>query len=214
MRVILLDNRDSFVYNLVDQFAVLGAGIEVYRNTVPAARVLKALEPTREESTHGERPVLALSPGPGHPRTSGCLMELVVTALADSIPTLGICLGFQAIVEACGGDVDRVGPVHGRSVRVALTEAGRADAAFAVLQGEPLDVARYHSLGTRELPPTLTCLARTIEMDGAGIVMAARHTTAPVVGMQFHPESVLTPYGPGILRAVTDDLAAARARTT
>ena len=110
--------------------------------------------------------------------------------------------------------MDRVGPVHGRSVRVALTEAGRADAAFAVLQGEPLDVARYHSLGTRELPPTLTCLARTIEMDGAGIVMAARHTTAPVVGMQFHPESVLTPYGPGILRAVTDDLAAARARTT
>ena len=165
MRVILLDNRDSFVYNLVDQFAVLGAGIEVYRNTVPAARVLKALEPTREESAHGERPVLALSPA-GHPRTSGCLMELVVTALADSIPTLGICLGFQAIVEACGGDVDRVGPVHGRSVRVALTEAGRADAAFAVLQGEPLDVARYHSLGTRELPPTLTCLARTIEMDG------------------------------------------------
>ena len=155
MRVILLDNRDSFVYNLVDQFAVLGAGIEVYRNPVPAARVLKALEPTREESAHGERPVLALSPGPGHPRTSGCLMELVITALADSIPTLGICLGFQAIVEACGGDVDRVGPVHGRSVRVALTEAGRADAAFAVLQGEPLDVARYHSLGTRELPPTL-----------------------------------------------------------
>jgi len=104
-RVVLLDNRDSFVYNLVDQFAVLGAGIEVYRNTVPAARVLKALEPTREESAHGERPVLALSPGPGHPRTSGCLMELVITALADSIPTLGICLGFQALVEACGGSV-------------------------------------------------------------------------------------------------------------
>ena len=210
MRVILLDNRDSFVYNLVDQFAVLGAGIEVYRNTVPAARVLKALEPTREESAHGQRPVLALSPGPGHPRTSGCLMELVVTALADSIPTLGICLGFQAIVEACGGDVDRVGPVHGRSVRVEVTAAGCADAAFAALAGGPLDVARYHSLGTRELPQALTCLARTIEADGTGVVMAARHAVAPVVGLQFHPESVLTPYGPGILRSLTDDLAGAR----
>ena len=211
MRVVLLDNRDSFVYNLVDQFAVLGAGIEVYRNTVPAARVLGALEPTRAEAGRGERPVLCLSPGPGHPRTSGCLMELVAAALAGSIPTLGICLGFQAIVEACGGAVSRVGPVHGRSVRVEVTAAGRADAAFAALAGGPLDVARYHSLGTRELPQALTCLARTIEADGTGVVMAARHAVAPVVGLQFHPESVLTPYGPGILRSLTDDLAGARA---
>ena len=210
MRVVLLDNRDSFVYNLVDQFAVLGAGIEVYRNTVPAARVLGALEPTRAEAGRGERPVLCLSPGPGHPRTSGCLMELVAAALAGSVPTLGICLGFQAIVEACGGAVSRVGPVHGRSVRVEVTAAGRADAAFAALAGEPLDVARYHSLGTRELPQALTCLARTIEADGTGVVMAARHAVAPVVGLQFHPESVLTPYGPGILRSLTDDLAGAR----
>ena len=160
MRVVLLDNRDSFVYNLVDQFAVLGAGIEVYRNTVPAARVLGALEPTRAEAGRGERPDLCLSPGPGHPRTSGCLMELVAAALAGSVPTLGICLGFQAIVEACGGAVSRVGPVHGRSVRVEVTAAGRADSAFAALAGGPLDVARYHSLGTRELPQALTCLAR------------------------------------------------------
>ncbi|PZU33501.1 MAG: anthranilate synthase component II [Actinomyces sp.] len=210
MRVVLLDNRDSFVYNLVDQFAVLGADIEVYRNTVPAARVLGALEPTRAEAGRGERPVLCLSPGPGHPRTSGCLMELVAAALAGSVPTLGICLGFQAIVEACGGAVSRVGPVHGRSVRVEVTAAGRADSAFAALAGGPLDVARYHSLGTRELPQALTCLARTIEADGTGVVMAARHAVAPVVGLQFHPESVLTPYGPGILRSLTDDLAGAR----
>ena len=210
MRVVLLDNRDSFVYNLVDQFAVLGADIEVYRNTVPAARVLGALEPTRAEAGRGERPVLCLSPGPGHPRTSGCLMELVAAALAGSVPTLGICLGFQAIVEACGGAVSQVGPVHGRSVRVEVTAAGRADSAFAALAGGPLDVARYHSLGTRELPQALTCLARTIEADGTGVVMAARHAVAPVVGLQFHPESVLTPYGPGILRSLTDDLAGAR----
>ena len=76
MRVVLLDNRDSFVYNLVDQIASLGARIEVYRNTVPAERVLAALEPTAEERDRGERPVLCLSPGPGHPSTSGCLMAL------------------------------------------------------------------------------------------------------------------------------------------
>lgn len=216
MRVVLLDNRDSFVYNLVDQFASLGAHIEVYRNTVPLATVLAALEPTPEEAGRGERPVLTLSPGPGHPRTSGCLMDLVGAALERSIPTLGICLGLQAIIEGCGGGVDRVGPVHGRSVRVEVTPEGRADPAFAVLDGGPLDVARYHSLGTRDLPGDLVPLARTFEpfepADRPGIVMAARHTHAPVVGMQFHPESVLTPHGQGILRALTADLADASRR--
>jgi len=102
-RVVLLDNRDSFVYNLVDQFATLGSEIEVYRNNVPASRVLAALEPTAAEREAERRPVLCLSPGPGYPATSGCLMELVATALDEAIPTLGICLGFQALVEACGG---------------------------------------------------------------------------------------------------------------
>ncbi|VEG25722.1 anthranilate synthase component II [Actinomyces howellii] len=202
MRVVLLDNRDSFVYNLVDQFASLGAGIEVYRNTVACATVLAALEPTAAEAADGLRPALCLSPGPGHPRAAGCLMELVTTAVERSIPTLGICLGFQALVEACGGRVDRVGPVHGRSVRVEVSPAGRADPAFEVLAGGPLDVARYHSLGTRELPEALTSLASTAD----GVVMAARHRSAPVVGLQFHPESVLTPQGPGVLRSLTADL--------
>ena len=80
-RVVLLDNRDSFVYNLVDQFATLGSQIEVYRNNVPASRVLSALEPTAAERQVGRRPVLCLSPGPGYPATSGCLMELIATAL-------------------------------------------------------------------------------------------------------------------------------------
>ncbi|MDO4242604.1 MAG: gamma-glutamyl-gamma-aminobutyrate hydrolase family protein [Actinomyces sp.] len=202
MRVILLDNRDSFVYNLVDQFASLGTGIEVYRNTVAPDTVLTALEPTAEESAQGLRPVLCLSPGPGHPQGSGCLMDLVAAALERSIPTLGICLGFQAIVEACGARVDRVGPVHGRSVRVEVTAAGRTDPAFEVLAGGPLDVGRYHSLGTRELPRDLVPLAHTLD----GVVMAARHRSAPVVGLQFHPESVLTPQGPGILKSLTADL--------
>ena len=151
-RVVLLDNRDSFVYNLVDQFATLGSQIQVYRNNVPASRVLTALEPTAAEREAGRRPVLCLSPGPGYPATSGCLMELTATALEQAVPTLGICLGFQALVEACGGRVTPVGPVHGRSDRVEVTEAGRADEAFAVLDGGPLDVARYHSLGSVRVP--------------------------------------------------------------
>ncbi|MDO4900605.1 aminodeoxychorismate/anthranilate synthase component II [Actinomyces sp.] len=217
MHVVLLDNRDSFVYNLVDQFASLGASIEVYRNTAPAATVLRALEPggghAPTDTARSGRPVLCLSPGPGHPRTSGNLMELIHAAVDRTIPTLGICLGFQAIVEACGGAIGRVGPVHGRSVRVELTEAGRTSPAFQALPDGRLDVARYHSLGTRELPAALTPLAVTTAEDpvGSGVVMAARHRSRPVVGLQFHPESVLTPQGPGILHALTADLAAAAA---
>ena len=210
VRVVLLDNRDSFVYNLVDQFATLGSEIEVYRNNVPASRVLAALEPTAAEREAERRPVLCLSPGPGYPATSGCLMELIATALEQAIPTLGICLGFQALVEACGGRVAPVGPVHGRSDRVEVTEAGRTDPAFTVLNGGPLDVARYHSLGTRTLPEALVSLARTAPEDDSGsggIVMAARHRSVPAVGLQFHPESILTPQGPALLKAITADLA-------
>lgn len=212
-RVVLLDNRDSFVYNLVDQFASLGADIEVYRNHVSAQRVLEALEPTAAEQEAGRRPVLCLSPGPGHPRTSGCLMELVEAGLERGIPMLGICLGFQAMVEACGGTIAPVGPVHGRSDRVEVTAQGRADAALSVLDGAPLDVARYHSLGTRDLPEDLICLARTGHAGGqgaGGIAMAARHRSAPAMGLQFHPESVLTPQGPALLRAIITGLAAGR----
>ena len=205
-RVVLLDNRDSFVYNLVDQFATLGSHIEVYRNNVPVSRVLAALEPTEAEHESARRPVLCLSPGPGYPATSGCLMELIAAALEQAIPTLGICLGFQALVEACGGRVAPVGPVHGRSDRVEVT--GRADPAFTVLDGGPLDVARYHSLGTRTPPEALVSLACTAPVEGVnGIVMAARHRSAPAVGLQFHPESILTPQGPALLKSITADLA-------
>lgn len=214
MRVVLLDNRDSFVYNLVDQFATLGAQTEVYRNTVPAERLLRALEPTAAERQAGTRPVLCLSPGPGHPLESGCLIEVLEAALERGIPTIGICLGFQAMVEACGGSIGRVGPVHGRSIRVDFTEAGLSDPAFAASRERGhagLEVARYHSLGTRSLPEGLVTLAVTAEDDPAqpGIVMAARHRRLPMVGVQFHPESILTPTGPLILRSLIAELAQA-----
>ena len=102
MRVIFLDNRDSFVYNLVDLTA-REAAVQVFRNTTPTSTLLKALVPTEAERAAGERPLLILSPGPGHPRGTGNMMEILEVALRENIPTLGICLGFQAMVEACGG---------------------------------------------------------------------------------------------------------------
>ena len=196
MRVIFLDNRDSFVYNLVDLTA-REAAVQVFRNTTPTATLLKALVPTEAERAAGERPLLILSPGPGHPRDAG---------------NMGICLGFQAMVEACGGIVGPVGATHGRTDRIELTEAGVEDPAFSSIAEAPrpgddaehgyISVARYHSLGTRSLPDALVSLAHTRD----GIVMAARHRTAPCIGLQFHPESILTPAGPLLLRALLTDL--------
>ena len=207
-RVVLLDNRDSFVYNLVDQFATLGSQIEVYRNNVPASRVLAALEPTEAEKAAGQRPLLITSPGPGHPREAGCLMELTAYALEQRIPTLGICLGYQALVEACGGQVAPVGPTHGRTDRVLVTKAGAefaplAPCVIAPRSGEQapygwIDVARYHSLGSRELPAQLVSLAHSRD----DVVMALSHASDPAVGLQFHPESILPPDGPPLIRAL------------
>lgn len=211
MRVIFLDNRDSFVYNLVDLTA-REAGVQVFRNTTPVDTVLEALQPTASERTAGEHPLLILSPGPGHPREAGRMMELLDVALNEQIPTLGICLGFQAMVEACGGTVGPVGATHGRTDRVELTQAGIADPAFSAIAEAPrpgedaqhgyISIARYHSLGTRSLPESLISLAHT----GDGIVMAARHRSAPCIGLQFHPESILTPAGPLLLRGLLADL--------
>ena len=211
MRVIFLDNRDSFVYNLVDLTA-REAAVQVFRNTTPTSTLLKALVPTEAERAAGKRPLLILSPGPGHPRGAGNMMEILEVALREGIPTLGICLGFQAMVEACGGVVGPVGATHGRTDRIELTEAGIEDPAFSSIAEAPrpgddaehgyISVARYHSLGTRSLPDALVSLAHTRD----GIVMAARHRSAPCIGLQFHPESILTPAGPLLLRALLADL--------
>ncbi|WP_067782831.1 glutamine amidotransferase-related protein [Actinomyces vulturis] len=206
MRVIMLDNHDSFAYNLVDLFTTLGHEVDVYRNSAPAETFKRALEPTDAERAVGIRPLLCLSPGPGHPRTSGCLMEMVRWAIESDVPTLGICLGFQAMVEACGGTVDRVPAIHGKTWTVNLTNDGVKHPGFAHLVDArresdtalTIDVARYHSLGTRELPSDLVALASTSE----SIVMAAAHRTSPMVGVQFHPESILTPQGPSMMNAL------------
>lgn len=181
MHILFIDNFDSFTWNLVDEFARRGASVDVWRNTTPADELLAR--------GMANQSLVVLSPGPGAPADAGVCIELIRRA-AGQLPILGICLGHQAIVEAYGG---RVGPagevVHGKASRVTR----EAHALFEGLE-ESFRVGRYHSLVALEQPPEL----RTIAHCG-DIVMGSAHTAHPVVGLQFHPESILTPAGGTIL---------------
>jgi anthranilate synthase/aminodeoxychorismate synthase-like glutamine amidotransferase len=182
-RLLLIDNYDSFTYNLVQAFLVLGAEVIVYRNDALTPREAQSFAPTH----------LCISPGPGTPYDAGVSMEMV-RAFAGRIPVLGVCLGHQSIVEVFGGKVVRAGRLmHGKTSLV------RHDARtlFAGLP-QPCEVGRYHSLiaAPQSLPRELEVSARTAE----GEIMAVRHRTLAVEGVQFHPESILTPDGPTLLR--------------
>lgn len=181
--VLLLDNFDSFTFNLVEAVERLGASVRVVRNTIAAAdAVAIALE---------KDAIILLSPGPGIPREAGCLLELVALAKGQ-VPVIGICLGHQAIVDQAGGCVTRAPqPVHGKSWRVEHNASG----AFAGLPN-PLMVGRYHSLTTTDLPARFTVDAVS---TGDGLVMALSDLGARQVGLQFHPESILTPRGDRII---------------
>jgi anthranilate synthase/aminodeoxychorismate synthase-like glutamine amidotransferase len=180
VRVLVVDNYDSFTYNLVHLLEELGAEVVVRRNDEVGVDEARALEPDR----------LVVSPGPGRPDDAGRSLELVL-ALGPSTPTLGVCLGHQAIVQAFGGEV---GParalLHGKAST--LHHDGRG--IFAGLTPE-LEAGRYHSLAATHVPDALHVSARTAD----GEVMAVRHTSLPIEGVQFHPESVLTPTGPRML---------------
>ena len=186
MKVLLVDNRDSFTFNLADACEVAGAMVEVVRNNVDAEVALdRALKCGA---------MLMLSPGPGGPRQAGCSMELVGLA-AGRVPLVGICLGHQAIVEAAGGRVVRSHePCHGKSSAVEHDGAGP----FAGLPS-PMRVGRYHSLCTplNDVPESLRVLA---VLDG--MAMAVSDEPAGQIGLQFHPESILTPLGGKLLAAV------------
>lgn len=196
-RLVLLDNQDSFVYNLVDAIADLpDMETIVFRNTVDASHVLNA-----------DPDVIVLSPGPGYPADAGCMMTLIREA-QGRIPILGICLGYQALIEHFGGRVTPCGPVHGISVPMRLTDEGLGHPLFDGLTiddgpehaepGRLVPVARYHSLGTVEIPNGLVPLART-EAESGEVVMAAESSDGMSIGLQFHPESILTPSGPVLL---------------
>jgi len=181
-RLLLIDNYDSFTYNLVQAFLVLGAEVSVYRNDALTPSRARALAPSH----------LCISPGPGTPYDAGVSMDMIRT-FAGSIPVLGVCLGHQSIVEVFGGQVVRAARLmHGKTSLV--RHDGRT--VFAGLP-QPCEVGRYHSLiaapGT--LPESLEVSAQTDE----GEIMAVRHRTLVVEGVQFHPESILTPQGPKLL---------------
>ncbi|SDS72001.1 glutamine amidotransferase-related protein [Corynebacterium timonense] len=191
-RIVLVDNQDSFVYNLVDSLAAYNT--TVYRNTVTAAEIMRA-----------EPALIILSPGPGYPAQAGNMMELIALA-QGRVPILGVCLGYQALVEHHGGRVRPCGAVHGASIGMELNDAGLASPLFRGLTvddvpgraGRSVPVARYHSLGATEVPPGMRALAHTDTSIGP-VVMAAETDDGMSIGLQFHPESILTPGGPVIL---------------
>lgn len=180
--ILLLDNIDSFTYNLVDQLRSSGHRVVIYRNQIPAEVIIDKL-------AEMENPVLMLSPGPGTPSEAGCMPDLL-NKLRGKLPIIGICLGHQAIVEAYGGHVGQAGEIlHGKASLVEHDGEGM----FSGLPS-PLPVARYHSLVGSQIPARLT-----VNASFNGMVMAVRHDKERVCGFQFHPESILTTQGARLL---------------
>ncbi|GAC1306613.1 MAG: aminodeoxychorismate/anthranilate synthase component II [Steroidobacteraceae bacterium] len=178
-RVLLIDNYDSFTYNLVQAFLVLGADVDVHRNDAI----------TVSEALAGSYTHLVISPGPGIPRGAGVSMRMI-EAFAGRIPIFGVCLGHQSLVEVFGGKVVRAPRLmHGKVSPVEHDGKG-------LYRGMPgiFDAGRYHSLIAEpsSIPAVLEVTSRTTE----GEIMGVRHRTWPIEGVQFHPESVLTPHGP------------------
>ncbi len=178
----ILDNYDSFTYNLVQYFGELGADPVVRRNDELTVAQVAALQPER----------ICISPGPGEPIAAG-ITEDLIRALGPTIPLLGVCLGHQAIGEVYGGDVVRAARLmHGKTSPILHDDRG----VFAGLP-QPFEATRYHSLVVRpeSVPPCLEVSARTSE----GEIMGLRHREYPIHGVQFHPESILTVEGKRLL---------------
>jgi anthranilate synthase component II len=179
MKLLMIDNYDSFTWNLVHLFEERGVEVSVFRNDAITLEEAEAFRPDR----------LVISPGPGRPSEAGLSVELI-WRLGPTVRTLGVCLGHQAIVEAFGGEVGEARALlHGKATRVRHDGKG----VFAGLPDE-IDAGRYHSLAAVLVPEELVVTARTDD----GEVMGVRHRAYPVEGVQFHPESVLTPEGHAI----------------
>jgi anthranilate synthase component 2 len=179
--ILVVDHYDSFTYNLVQLIEGLGRSTVVVKSDERPAGELVGMRPD----------AVVLSPGPGHPRDAGCFTALL-EQLPDTTPVLGVCLGHQAIGLEAGGTVDRTAPMHGKASFVYHNGTG-------ILEGisVPFEAGRYHSLVVEadDLPTALELTAWTED----GLVMATQHRTLPHFGVQFHPESILTPEGPRIV---------------
>ncbi len=181
--ILMIDNYDSFTYNLVQYLGELGAELVVRRNDAVTVEEVEGLRPAG----------IVISPGPGTPKDAGVSVA-VIRELGGAVPILGVCLGHQAIGEVFGGVVERAPePVHGKVARICHDGRG-------VFAGLPpvFDATRYHSLVVRRagLPACLEVSAETAD----GLVMGLRHRTLPIEGVQFHPESILTDAGHDLLR--------------
>ena len=185
MNVLFIDNFDSFTYNLVEEFAKRSNDVLVYRNNTPMEQIDKVIKDFGAE-------IIVLSPGPSNPENAGICMKLIKKYYED-IPFFGICLGFQCIVEAFGGKITGCQEIfHGKASQIEHNEA-------KFFQGleNPIQVGRYHSLYAAELPEDFT-LASEIR----DIPMAIWHNNYPIYGVQFHPESILTPVGGKIIENI------------
>ncbi len=185
--ILVIDNYDSFTYNIVQELGELGAELSVYRHDKITVEGIRALQPER----------IVISPGPGFPCDAGISLELI-RQLGAEIPLLGICLGHQSIGEAYGGKVIHAPELmHGKTSMI----YHGGDTIFADIPN-PFEATRYHSLIVEEatLPESLLITART----ASGEIMAFRHKQHPVIGLQFHPESILTGYGMQILQNFLD----------
>ena len=188
--IFLIDNVDSFTYNLVDEMRRTGYLLTIYRNNVDAHYILEQIERCKENV------IIMLSPGPGTPSKAGC-MPALLKLVAGKYPVIGICLGHQAIVEYYGGEVGRAEQVkHGKSSLIEHT----GKEMFAHLPS-PLPVARYHSLMATQVPDTLSVIA-----EFEDIPMAVYNGQDRILGFQFHPESILTSHGSQLLSQSIDYL--------
>ena len=188
--ILMIDNYDSFTFNLVQALEAAGADVRVIRNDAIDRAGIEALADDPSANLRG----IVVSPGPGNPDSAGVSMDAIRVGVDRKLPVLGVCLGMQAMAQAFGATVHRAPTlVHGEASMVRHDQKG-------LLAGmpSPFSAARYHSLSVapETLPPEFVVTSRT---DGDHVVMGIRHLNAPVEGVQFHPESVLTPEGPHLL---------------
>ena len=182
VKILFIDNFDSFTYNLVDEFCKRSCIAKVYRSDIEEEKL-------REISQQFDADMVVISPGPGNPDKAGVSLW-AVDYFKDKLPILGVCLGHQVIVQYFGGSIGKCSvPVHGKGSRISHNETG-------IFEGieNPMQVGRYHSLCAERLP---ACLNKTAEYES--IVMGVKHRDLDIYGVQFHPESILTPGGGKII---------------